>query len=77
MRFYRTIIKTITLYGCETWTPTAPEKNKLRTFEMAALRTIQNRQRRNSQKSRMHEHPLTANLCQTTQIIWKCTLHRS
>jgi hypothetical protein len=36
----RTIILSVVLYGCETWSPTLREKLRLRVFENRALRRI-------------------------------------
>jgi len=38
-KIYRTIILSVVLYGCETWSPTLREERRLRVFENRVLRT--------------------------------------
>jgi len=40
IKIYRTIILPVVLYGCETWSLTLREENKLRVFENMVLRRI-------------------------------------
>jgi hypothetical protein len=40
VKIYKTIILPIVLYGCETWSLTLKEDNRLRVFENRALRRI-------------------------------------
>jgi hypothetical protein len=40
MRIYKTIILSVILYGCETWSLTLREKHWLRVFENKVLRRI-------------------------------------
>ena len=40
IKIYRTIILTVVLYGCETWSLTLREGRKLRVFENMVLRRI-------------------------------------
>jgi hypothetical protein len=40
IRIYETIILPVVLYGCETWSPTLRDENKLRAFENRVLRRI-------------------------------------
>jgi hypothetical protein len=40
VRIYMTIILTVVLYGCETWSLTVREEHKLRVFENRVLRRI-------------------------------------
>jgi hypothetical protein len=40
IRVYRTIILPVVLYGCETWSLTLGEEQKLRVFENRVLRRI-------------------------------------
>jgi hypothetical protein len=40
IRVYRTIILPVVLYGCETWSLTLKEEQKLRVFENTVLRRI-------------------------------------
>jgi hypothetical protein len=40
IRIYKTIILPVVLYGCETWTLTLWEENRLRVFEIRVLRMI-------------------------------------
>jgi hypothetical protein len=40
MRIYKTIILPVVLYGCETWSLTLREENRLRVFENRMLRKI-------------------------------------
>jgi len=40
IKIYRTIILTVVLYGCETWSLTLREERKLRVFENMVLRRI-------------------------------------
>ena len=40
IKVYRTIILSVVLYGCETWSLTLREERKLRVFENKVLRRI-------------------------------------
>ncbi|KAJ4437772.1 hypothetical protein ANN_13710 [Periplaneta americana] len=40
VRIYKAVILPVVLYGCETWTPTLREEQKLRVFENKVLRKI-------------------------------------
>ena len=40
IKIYRTIILPVVLYGCETWSLTLREENRLRVFENRVLRGI-------------------------------------
>jgi hypothetical protein len=40
IRIYRTIILPVVLYGCETWSLTLREEQRLRVFENMVLRRI-------------------------------------
>ncbi|KAJ4447720.1 hypothetical protein ANN_09728 [Periplaneta americana] len=40
VRIYKTVILPVVLYGCETWTPTLREEQRLRVFENKVLRKI-------------------------------------
>jgi hypothetical protein len=40
IRIYRTIILSVVLYGCETWSVSLKERDRLRVFENRALRRI-------------------------------------
>ena len=40
IKIYRTIILSVVLYGCETWSLTLREERKLRVFENVVLRRI-------------------------------------
>ncbi|KAJ4448560.1 hypothetical protein ANN_10578 [Periplaneta americana] len=40
VRIYKTVILSVVLYGCETWTPTLREEQRLRVFENKVLRKI-------------------------------------
>jgi len=40
IKMYRTIILSVVLYGCETWSLTLREKRRLRVFEDRVLRRI-------------------------------------
>jgi len=40
IKIYRTIILTVVLYGCETWSLTLREEHRLRVFENMVLRRI-------------------------------------
>jgi hypothetical protein len=40
IRVYRTIILPVVLYGCETWSLTLKEEQRLRVFENRVLRRI-------------------------------------
>jgi len=40
IKIYRTIILTVVLYGCETWSLTLREECRLRVFENGVLRRI-------------------------------------
>ena len=40
IKIYRTIILSVVLYGCETWSLTLREKRRLRVFENRVLRRV-------------------------------------
>ena len=40
IKIYRTLIPTVVLYGCETWSLTLREERRLRVFENRVLRRI-------------------------------------
>ena len=40
IKIYRTIVLSVVLYGCETWSLTLREERKLRVFENKVLRRI-------------------------------------
>ena len=40
IKIYRTIILSVVLYGCETWSLTVSEERRLRVFENRVLRSI-------------------------------------
>ena len=40
IRIYRTIILSLFLYGCETWSSTLREESRLRVFENRLLRRV-------------------------------------
>ena len=40
IKIYRTIILSVVLYGCETWSVTLREERRLRVFENRVLRRI-------------------------------------
>jgi hypothetical protein len=40
VKIYKTIILPVVLYGCETWSPTLREENRLRVFENRVRRRI-------------------------------------
>ena len=40
IKIYRTIILSVVLYGCETWSLTLREEHRLRVFENRVLRGI-------------------------------------
>ena len=40
IKIYRTIILTVVLYGCETWSLTLREERRLRVFENRVLRRV-------------------------------------
>jgi hypothetical protein len=40
VKIYKTIILPVDLYGCETWSLTPREENRLRVFENRVLRRI-------------------------------------
>ena len=40
IKIYRTIILSVVLYGCETWSLTKREESRLRAFENRVLRRI-------------------------------------
>jgi len=40
IKIYRTIILSVVLYGCETWSLTLREKRRLTVFEKRVLRRI-------------------------------------
>jgi hypothetical protein len=45
LKIYRTIILSVVLYGCKTWSLTLREERRLRVFENMALRGIFGRKR--------------------------------
>jgi hypothetical protein len=40
IKIYRTIILSVVLYGCETWSLTLREERRLRVFENTVLRRV-------------------------------------
>jgi hypothetical protein len=40
IRIYKTIMLSVVLYGCETWSPTLREERRLMVFENKVLRRI-------------------------------------
>jgi hypothetical protein len=40
MKIYKTVILSVVLYGCETWSLTLREEHRLRVFEERVLRRI-------------------------------------
>ena len=40
MKIYRTVISSVVLYGCETWSLTLREERRMRVFENRVLRRI-------------------------------------
>jgi hypothetical protein len=40
VKIYKTLILPVVLYGCETWSLTLREENRLRVFENGVLRRI-------------------------------------
>jgi len=59
IKIYRTIILSVVLYGCETWSPTLREERKLRVFENRVLRRIfgPRRDEVTGEWKRLHEEP--------------------
>jgi hypothetical protein len=45
IKVYRTVVLTVVLYGCETWSVTLREEQRLRVFENRVLRRIFGRKR--------------------------------
>ena len=73
IRLYRSFIQPIALLDCETWTLIAAvEKNYIRNCRIekhtGSAQILQDTQRRNPQKSMMHEHSSIASLCYTTEM---------
>jgi hypothetical protein len=59
-KIYRTIILTVALYGCETWSLTLREERRLRVFENRVLRRIfrPKRDEITSERSKLHNEEL-------------------
>jgi hypothetical protein len=60
IRVYRTIILPVVLYGCETWSLTLREEQRLRVFENRVLRRIfgPNRDEATGEWRRLHNEEL-------------------
>ena len=48
---YRTVILSVVLYGCETWSFTMSEERRLRVVESRVLRGVERRDDRGVEKS--------------------------
>jgi hypothetical protein len=68
---YRTIILPVVLYGCETWSPTLREEQRLRVFENRVLRRIfgPKRDEATGEWRRLHNEELN-DLYSSPHIIW-------
>jgi hypothetical protein len=58
IKIYRTIILTVVLYGCETWSRTLREERRLRVFENRVLRRIFGRDEVTGEWRRLHNEEL-------------------
>ena len=65
IKIYRTIILTVVLYGCETWSLTLREKRRLRVFENMVLRRIfgSNRDEVTGEWRKLHNEELSDLYC--------------
>jgi hypothetical protein len=71
IRVYRTIILPVVLYGCETWSLTLREEQRLRVFECRVLRRIflPKRFEVTGEWRRLHNEELN-NLYSSPNIVW-------
>jgi hypothetical protein len=77
IRVYRTIILPVVLYGCETWSLTVREEQRLRVFENRVLRRIfgPKRDEVTGKWRRLHNEELN-DLYSSPNIIWVTKLRR-
>jgi hypothetical protein len=71
INIYRTIIVSVVLYGCETWSVTLREEHRLRVFESRVLRRIFGPKREGvtGELRRLHNEELN-DLYSSPNIIW-------
>jgi hypothetical protein len=71
IRLYRTIILPVVLYGCETWSLTLREEQRLRVFENRVLRKVfgPKRDEVTGDWRRLHDEELN-DLYSSPNIIW-------
>ena len=60
VKIYKTIVLSVVLYGCETWSPTLREEHRLKVFENRVLRNIFGRKRKEvtQEKRQLHYEEL-------------------
>ena len=71
IKTYRTIILSVVLYGCETWSLTLWEERRLRVFENKVLRRIfgHRRDEVTGEWKRLHKEELN-DLYSSPDIVW-------
>ncbi|XP_061715485.1 uncharacterized protein LOC133523771 [Cydia pomonella] len=76
IRIYKTVIRPILMYGCETWTLTLKEENKLLVTERRILRKILGPVRREDGSLRLRKNVEIEDLMATPNIVGETKAHR-